>query len=189
MNIPDFSKRVRELDARRKQLLKERDSENIELQTIKGKLTSFQEAQLAFQTIAEEIQNQAHERIAAVVSRCLQDIFGDGAYEFLVKFEKKRGKTEAKFVFSRNGAELDPLAATGGGVVDVVAFALRLAALRLSRPSPRSLLILDEPFKHLSESYRQSIGEMLRRLSEELEIQIVLVTHMPEIATGTVYEL
>ena len=156
------------------------DAEEFEFRT--------EEAQKIIQTIASTVQEQAHTKIASVVSRCLDSVFPD-PYEFKITFERKRGKTEARLTFKRGELELDPLSASGGGVVDVAAFALRLSCLVLSLPPKRRTLILDEPFKFLSSEYRPLIKEMLEILSQEMGVQFIMVTHIPEIECGKIINL
>ncbi len=145
-------------------------------------------AQEAVQHIAREIQQQAHQRIASVVTRCLQTIFDD-SYELKIDFERKRGKTEARISFVKNGLEVDPLTASGGGVVDVAAFALRLACLSMSRPPLRRVVLLDEPFRFVSAEYRRRIRMLLEMLAKEMGIQFVMVTHFQDLRMGEVIEL
>lgn len=135
------------------------------------------EACAAVQQIAAAVQQRAHAAIAAVVSRCLTAVF-DQPYQFHIDFERKRGRTEARLYFSRDGIEIDPLTAAGGGVVDVAAFALRLACVLLHRPQLRPLLALDEPFKYVSAEYVPRVRALLDGLAAELGVQIVMVTHV-----------
>lgn len=151
-------------------------------------LSAIVEAQSTAQGVAAEVQASAHDRIARVVSRCLAAVF-DEPYEFRVTFDRKRGKTEARLGFVRDGVEMDPLTAAGGGVVDVAAFALRLAALVLARPARRRLVVLDEPFKFVSAEYRGAVRGMLEMLAEDMDVQFVIVTHIDELKTGTVIEV
>lgn len=145
-------------------------------------------AQEVIQSIAQTIQQQAHQRVSSVVSRCLTAVFDD-PYEFRMVFEQKRGKTEARLVFIRNGVEFDPMTESGGGVVDVASFALRVAALVLSRPQLRRVVILDEPFRFVSRGYRSKINALLQALVDEMQIQFVIVTHFEDLRMGTVIDL
>lgn len=147
------------------------------------------EARRVLQAAAAAVQRRAHARLAGVVSRCLAGVFGDGAYQFKIRFTEKRGKTEAELLFRRNGLDVDPLSAGGGGAVDVAAFALRLACLLLARPPLRRLLVLDEPFKMLSAEYRPAVRLLLEKLAAELGVQFVLVTHSAELQIGRVVEI
>ena len=158
-----------------------------------AELNTMTEAQGIIQSIAQTIQQQAHRQIAEVVTRCLNAVFDD-PYEFEIKFERKRGKTEAKLVFVRDGLELDdPLNEAGGGPIDVAALALRLACVLLAKPPRRRMLVLDEPFKNIrGRGNRQRVRVMLVRLAEELDVQFVMSVDgdaYPEFALGKVVEL
>jgi DNA repair exonuclease SbcCD ATPase subunit len=145
-------------------------------------------AQVILQNISTTIQEQAHSKIGNVVSRCLETVFDD-PYEFEITFERKRGKTEAVLSFVRDGNHVHPMSASGGGVVDVAAFALRLACLVLSIPHKRRTLILDEPFKFVSKNYRHRVRQMMETLSREMDVQFIMVTHIPELECGKVVKI
>jgi DNA repair exonuclease SbcCD ATPase subunit len=81
------------------------------------------------------------------------------------------------------------LNSTGGGVVDVASFALRVACLILHRPRLSKVMVLDEPFKFVSAQYRDRVRTMLERLSQDLDMQIIMVSHIDELETGKVIEL
>lgn len=151
-----------------------------------GEELTAQETALALTIeVAKKIQTQVHQRVSGLVSQCLRTVF-DEPYEFQIQFERKRGKTEARMVFIRDGMEVDPMTAAGGGVVDVASFGLRLACLVLRQPANRKVLVLDEPFRFVSSEYRDRIGKLLEDLSNELEVQIIMVTHITELERGTV---
>jgi DNA repair exonuclease SbcCD ATPase subunit len=154
-----------------------------------GILRSSLKAQKILQEVAQRIQESVHSQIAGVVTRCLKAVFGPDAYEFRIGFEQKRGRTEAKLSFVRDGQEVSPLGASGGGCVDLAAFALRLACLVLTRPRRRRLLVLDEPFKWLSPGYRELVPDLLTTLARDLKVQMVMATNLPEIETGRVIRL
>jgi ABC-type sugar transport system ATPase subunit len=151
-------------------------------------LTAALRARDIVQETAQKIQQTAHNCIASIVSRCLEAVFED-PYEFQIRFEKKRGKTEAVIAFIRDGEDIDPLTASGGGVIDVASFALRVAAIVMHMPQLRRLIVLDEPFKFVSADLRLKVKTMIELLSNELDIQFIIVTHMPEITCGEVVEL
>ena len=137
------------------------------------------------QAVGQAVQESAHAQISAVVSRCLAAVFDD-PYEFQVRFEQKRGRTEAQLLFLRNGEALDPLSAAGGGAVDVAAFALRVAAISLTQPKCRRVLIMDEPFRFLSKAYQTKVQGMLKALARDMDFQFIYVTHEPNLTTRNV---
>jgi len=158
------------------------------LAAINAQISNLNDARTLTQDVAQQVQQQAHSQIAGVVSRCLETVF-DQPYKFIIHFERKRGRTEARLSFEREGLEVDPMTASGGGVIDVAAFALRLACLMLSSPPLRKVLILDEPFKFVSEEYRENIVSLLQTLSTEMGVQFIFVTHIDELKTGKVIQL
>lgn len=164
-------------------------AEGASLKKAKRKVELISEAQVILQTIAADIQDQAHARIARIATRCLKAVFGPDSYELRIQFERKRGKTEARLLLVKGNLEIEPIDAAGGGVVDVLSFSLRVAALILSRPAKRKLLVLDEPFKHVSDVYRPAVRSLIEALSEEMGIQFILVTHSRELMIGKVINL
>ncbi len=92
-------------------------------------------------------------------------------------------------MFLRNGQELGRR--IGGGVYDVAAFALRIAAVLLQRPKARRVLFLDEPFRFVSERNlnRERVRDLVTTLARELEFQFIIVTHDRVLEIGTVVEL
>ena len=113
----------------------------------------------------------------------------DSPYTFQIRFEQRRGRTEATIELERDGIRVDPMTAAGGGVVDVAAFALRLAALVLVQPPARRLLVLDEPFRFVSLEYRHKVRELLTTLADEMRVQFIIVTHQDELRCGKVIEV
>ena len=149
---------------------------------------SLKGALVVAQAVAQEVQERAHRQIADVVSRSLEAVF-DEPYSFKIKFEQKRGRTEASLVFDREGEEVDPMTASGGGVIDVASFALRISCLMLSRPPLRRLIVADEPFRFVSAEYRPRVRALVETLAKEMDCQFVIVTHQEEMKMGTVVEV
>lgn len=69
----------------------------------------------------------------------------------------------------------------GGGVVDVAAFALRVVVLLLAVPKRPRVLVLDEPFKHVSDAHLPAVCELVKKLSVDLDVQFIIVSHEQEL--------
>lgn len=161
---------------RRDQLQQQLEKAEAERKRAKRALWASERAQIIIQQVAQATQQELEYRVSELVTLALSGVFPD-PYQFKLRFVVRRGKTEADLLFLRGEQEIDPLSASGGGVVDVAAFALRVALWRLSN-NLRPVLVLDEPFKWCSSSYLPAAGEMLRSLSEKMGIQIIMVTHL-----------
>jgi hypothetical protein len=148
------------------------------------------EAQAILQQVAQLVQEKAHERITGVVSMCLASVFTN-PYTFHIKFERKRGKTEARLYFMRDGYEFSSADhQVEGGVLDVAAFALRLSCLVLTQPPLRRVLILDEPFRNVNgKGNRERVRKMLQTLPGKLGVQIIMSTGYPWLYCGRVIDL
>lgn len=169
-----------------KEMLKE---EKKNLKAAKESLAAHQEAQKVIQGVATGVQTTVHNKIASVVTRCLQTVLNE-KYEFRIHFEQKRGKTEARMVFvNPHGQEIDPMTESGGGGVELAAFALRLVALLMSKPQPRKVLILDEPFRCVSRNHADRLRELIESLSKELDMQFIIVTHDERLQFGKIIEV
>ena len=119
-------------------------------------------------TIVSEAAQAAQMRfalvVAGVVTESLNSVYPDNPYEFRLEFRECGGKTVVDTLLYRDGDALEPMSSTGGGVWDVLAFALRVALLVLTaQDNTRMLLVLDEPFKYLHGV------EKIRRAYETLE--------------------
>lgn len=157
------------------------------LEEIKDKIIKLEreiifseKAQMIIQVVAKETQQQLESHISNLVTMALATVFSD-PYKFKIKFIEKRNKTECELLLERDGEEFDPMAATGGGIVDIVSFALRVALWNIARPRSRNVLILDEPFRFVSRDLQPKAASLLKRISKELELQIIMVSHSQDL--------
>ena len=177
-NLKDAREKLTAAKARR-DLLQERLLEARGLaEAAEKRLKDAQEARTIIQSVAKKTQQGLEFHLSALVTSALSAVFPD-PYQFVARFVERRNKTECDLLLVRDGREFDPLSCTGGGVVDVVSFALRAAFWALARPRP--LLVLDEPFKFVSEGLHENCSAMLKSMSERLGLQIVMVSHLPGI--------
>lgn len=180
--LTELRSRLSQADAKHRATSLALEAATASLQGKRAEYEALLKVKEIVQTISLDCQQQCQRRIAHVVTRCLEAVFGEGSMRFALLFEQKRGQTEVRGVLlDPEGHELDPLNSCGGGVLDVAAFGLRLACMMLMRPRPARVLVLDEPFKFLSTTYRPAIVQLLQELSLEMDVQVIMVTHLPEL--------
>ncbi len=138
---------------------------------------AIEKATILVQRVALETQEQLKIQITDIVQSALDSCFGN-VYTFQVDFEIKRGKTECNLRFFKGKFEIDPLTSDGGGLSDVISFALRIASWSLGTSAP--VLILDESGKWLSRDLQPLFAELIKELSQRLHFQIIEVSHIPE---------
>ena len=128
-----------------------------------------------------QTQQELQYHISDITSLALEAVFND-PYALQVEFIQRHNKTECDLYFVRNGEKVDPLSASGGGAVDVAAFALRIASWSMTKPRTRNVIILDEPLRFLSANLQERASSMIKELSDKLGIQFIVVTHEPILA-------
>jgi len=186
--IESWSSRRDELVFRHRNAASALEAERQALEEAQRNEAAISNAKDILQQTGQAIQKQVHDQIAGVVSRCLAAVF-DNPYEFKIEFERKRGRTEARMCFMRDGHETDPLFGSGGGVVDVAAFALRVACMMMTKPPVRRIICADEPMKFVSKDLRPRVAELIESISRELEIQFLLISHDAEFKIGEIVEV
>ena len=156
-----------------------RDKKRFEEEKIakNNRLILLEQAQAFLQKIANETQEHLKFQIEDIVNLALETCFPN-EYEFSIIFDIRAGKTEASlsFISKKTGREIDPMNASGGGVVDLTAFALRIASYALDRTCD-NVIILDEPFRFVSKGILNDVAEVTKNLANKLNLQIIMVTH------------
>jgi len=117
--------------------------------------------------------------IEEMVTTALQAVFEED-YQFVIDFDIKRNKPEAKLSLKLRGEETDPKDSCGGGVLDVASFALRVVLWSIENPKSSNVIILDECFKFLH-GKMENASQLLKKLSKDLNIQFIIVSQLDEL--------
>lgn len=188
--IKDLKKLEEEIDnlknfifketGKKEKLLEQFNMYKKELLVLDENIELLEKVVVLFQKTSEFARNQAKFQIENLVTKCLQYIF-QSDIKFTIEIEELRNKANAQFyvISEHEGIEIKtrPELSRGGGVVDVVSLALRIAFLEIHNPKIQGPLILDEPAKHVSEDYIYNVGDFLKEMSEMFNRQIIMVTH------------
>lgn len=149
-------------------------------QLLREDLENSEKAQAIIQEVAKLTQEELRYHIGELVSLALAAVFDD-PYTFELEFVTRRNQTEVDLFFVRDGMRVSPLSSSGCGAVDIAALALRISLWSLKNPRTRGILFLDEPLKFLSREYQTKASSMIKMLSKRLNVQIIMVTHSPEL--------
>lgn len=177
--------------ANREEGKKEKFLEDIEkmeskVKEIELEVDLIEKVGLLLQKTSEFARNQAKVQIESLTTNCLQFIFENNS-EFEIEIEELYGKASAEFYvttyFEDKIIKTKPEESRGGGVVDIISLALRIAFLQVHKPKIEGPLILDEPAKHVSEDYIFNVADFLKRTSEIFGRQIIMVTHNDHLAS------
>lgn len=160
----------------RELLLEKKVKHENAVEELDERIRDLQEARNIVQAVAKEVQKRLEYKTSELVTLALSNVFPD-PYSFKVEFSLRRNRTEADMSFERDGQKMSPMEASGGGVVDIASFALRLTMWSMSRPRSAPVMFLDEPFRFVSKEYQSVASSMLKEVSKKLGIQLLIVTH------------
>lgn len=147
-----------------------------EVKKTKRLIRHHEQAREIIREVGLKTQEQLQYHISDITSLALEAVFDD-PYELVAEFVQRRNKTECDLYFQRDGERVDPISASGGGTVDVAAFALRIAAWSMTTPKLRNTIILDEPMRFLSVDLQGRASQMIKELSDKLGLQFIIITH------------
>ena len=187
--IDDLNEKVFDLRADVHTLSGKCDLLNEQIETSEQKIVSLEKdgevyvKSIELLTVAQVTMREGiRQSFEKIITFALQHILG-ADYEFYMEFDRRGNLQTVDFnVKSKDLSEpFDPLDTSGGGVVDIVSLALRVALLELQKPRVEGPLVLDESFKHLSRQNLSRAGEFLSRMSERMNRQIIMVSHKSEL--------
>lgn len=177
MSVELLAQRVERLYGRREALKARRAQLAAEVEALAAEAVVLTVTKTAMEHLLARVTAENIERIEALVSYGLSVVFPDRRLTLKADATTKRGLPSIALKLQSGSTEAPILDAFGGGPATVVAFLLRVLALRRSGLAP--FIVLDETFSHVSEGYVGAVGELLRELAERSGITILLVTHQP----------
>jgi len=156
--------------------------QEVALAVKEAKLIDAEQAAHVLQEVGKQTQQNLEFHISNIVTSALLAVDSDWP-EFITRFEirgrSKGSQTECDLLFKEGDAEYKPELGSGGGALDVASFAIRIARWSLKKNRP--VFLLDEPFKFVDPSHQHKVSEMVKMLSDELGIQIIMVSHAEDI--------
>jgi DNA repair exonuclease SbcCD ATPase subunit len=182
MNIQSLKEKIYSSKSERDLLLKQSEVIQGQLIDLKRFYESSLKARALIQDTGRKTQQQIEYHISSIVTTAIVSVFEEDI-EFKVEFVERRGKTEADFWFIKNNEKIKPISSSGGGLLDITSFALRISFWNLRKT--RKVMIFDEPMRFLSKDLVPKAVEMIKMLSDKLGIQVIMVSHIPDFIDGS----
>ncbi|WP_425447503.1 ATPase [Dethiothermospora halolimnae] len=183
VHIKEFYTRESIKKERIKQELKENSKK---LKVLIKDIDILEKVNILLQKTSEYAREQSKKQIEKLVTNCLKYIF-ESDIEFKIEIEELYGKPNAEFYviskYEDETIETKPELSRGGGVIDIISLALRIAFLQIHKPNVEGPIILDEPAKHVSQDYIFNVANFLKEISEMFNRQIIMVTHNVHLAS------
>jgi len=176
-DLDNIQSTIQRQAGRRDQLLYNLSETKAAVKTLVQEQTDLARALEIIQVVSKLTQQELEIHISELVSLALEAVF-PRPYKLVLSFELRRNRSEADLLLEdEDGNRVNPMDSVGGGVVDVAAFALRIALFTLKQPRPNNVIIVDEPFKFLhSIELQAQVGVLLKEISRKLKIQLIVVS-------------
>lgn len=147
-----------------------------ELLSIKEYIDLKRETEEFLRKMSKTLREETIKRLEIIITNALQHVLQE---DITFKIDMPTDKPECYFSVINNYEGIivqnEPEDARGGGIIDTISVALRLALAELFQI--QGPLILDEPAKHLSEDYIDNFASFLKMISSEFNRQIIMITH------------
>lgn len=173
-NIKSYITKINKCKGKFESLLERKNDIDANLSKLIIRQKSLEEAQVFIQEIAKITQEQLKFHLTDVVNLAIATCFPDVVFD--IDFKISNNRTVANLIYRQGDYEIDPMSSSGGGLVDLTAFALRIALWNIGHSD--NVIIFDEPLKWLQPKELQiEAFRVMKELSKKMSIQFILVAN------------
>ncbi len=158
----------------------------VNLTMTKSKRSEWLMAREFFVQIAQMTQADITDYLQSTVSLAMDVIPSDEPLKLIAQFETRRNQQELDLYVQEGVQEPVPLDSkldfVGNSVEEQIAFASKLCTWSIMNPRPAPFQAHDEPFRALKDENIGNVLKFVKELQEELGLQMLILTHRPDIA-------
>lgn len=162
-----------------------------EIGTLKQTVDDLRIVSEIIDQMTTDVQKEFLGTIEKIISDGLSSVF-ETRIEFKISPKVRNKVVTLDFtLLNEDGTETDVVDSRGGGLISLAGVLMRLLMIRLMRPVVQQVAVLDEPLGQLSSGFQPAAMELLAKVAQDLDIQIIMVSHQMEAAewADVVYEL
>lgn len=181
-DIRQVGQKLAQMEGRKQLLEQQRDEAIMQRLEAQRELDENDLVQILLQKTSDYARQKAKQRIEEIVSQVLNVVFG-GTHKFIIEMVVRSNRPEADYYLddSNTVTKLEPPDYDrGGGKIDVISMALKLAVGELT--GIQGPLFLDEVGKHVSAEFSKNVAYFLKEYSQTFGRQIILITHNTHLA-------
>ena len=182
LQLDNISNKYDRLSIKKELIEKELKSKTFKLNVANRKLKHYEEARAIFTRLSKQLQTEAKKHIENLVTLAVQAVF-DNRYSYHLVYEEKRGVMTCTPTVKIGNEEYIPKEDEGGGMQDIIGFIQKIVLWSIQVPRSRNFILLDEPFRFCGELTLKAL-QIVQKLSQKLNLQILIITHEPEIANA-----
>lgn len=172
----DFDRWIIAQQASKDLLMRKKQQSEERIQSLQANLEDTIQARDFVSEVGKFTQEQLSKYIQSIISFTLRWVYGD-QYDFEMEYEIKRNEPVCNLWLIKDGKRRDPKDEMGGGVLDIISFAMKLAMWSLQENRKAPVFWWDEPFKFIhGDDLERNTGEMVKGISEKLGAQIIMIS-------------
>jgi len=179
INIEEIKNIYSRLFAERIEITKNEKKLRRQIREIKKEIIDYNDTKALLNNSLEIIHSDFKEKTEGIITKAIRLMFNRDL-EFKLEYRENRGGIETKILILEDGQELSPKDDLGGSIIDIISFVFKIVLWHVSSPQTRNIFILDEPFKFAGRLVLFA-GKILKDLSKELNLQIIMITHETEL--------
>ena len=185
MNINDIKNSIEQAKGRKQSIERQITTVKEKIKDELRRKKASEQARTVIQSTAKSIQSKIEYKISELATLSLLSIM-EKDWKVLIEFQEKRGRTEPQILLQiDDGFTASPKNSFGGGVKDILGQFMRFGLFGLIRPKLRPFFALDEPLKWLKgDGMPEKGAEAIHEISHKLDLQILLISHSPELIAG-----
>ena len=177
MRLDQIREIVKKREVEQKLSSKQYDECKNKIEKISSESLDMIEARNIISEAARITQQQFKILVEELVTTAIQAVFPNKDYKFVMQFVLQNNRPQINLLVQDGENEpYIPKEEQGGGLLDIISFALRVVLWSLEKPRSRNILIMDEPFRWTG-NLTELAANMMKEISKKLGLQIIMVTH------------
>jgi len=182
LDVKKAREEISKREGKRDQILADKKEALEAKEEAQKELAIYDKAQILLQKTSDYARQQIKSKIEEIVSQALNVVYG-GNHSFIVDLDVKGSRPIAEYYLD-DGTTITKLEKPdydrGGGKVDIISLALRLAVNEIR--GVKGPIFLDEVGKHVDNEAIINVAYFLKEFSNKFDKQIILITHEQALA-------
>ena len=180
IQLNNISEKYKKLSIEQGLIKKELKRKKFSLVLLNKKIKDHIEASAILTNLSKKIQTNVKEYIEHITTMAIQTIF-DEPITYHLDFKEKRNVMTCTPIIRNGKKQYFPKDDEGGAMQDIIGFIKKIVLWSIKNPRSRNTLLFDEPFRFCGDLTIKA-AEVISKLALKLGIQIIIITHAPELA-------
>ena len=176
MRLDQIREIVKKREVEQKLLLKQSNECKNKLESIGIEILDMVEARNIISEAARITQQQFKMLVEELVTTAIQAVFPNKDYKFVMQFVLQNNRPQINLLVQDGENEpYIPKEEQGGGLLDIISFALRVVLWSLEKPRSRNILIMDEPFRWIYTDLLFNSVSVLSSFQRKICVPMILI--------------